>query len=283
MVDGSNPTVWLRQVGVELRRYRLAARKTTHQAGAHIGSTHSKISKIENAHLGVKSGELRRLLEFYGAPAEVVEALVQINEQPHEREWWMPYRDAMPDWFRRYASMEAAAAEIRTFETENIPGLLQTEDYARAMLRTWEPDAGDQVLRGPLELRMLRQRVLTREDPLQLIVVVSESSLRKVIGDAGVMRGQLRRLMDAGANVELHVLPFDAPSHPAITTPFSLLIFPDQDDAIVYLEDVVGATYVDKPPDHVGRYNVVFNRLRRAALDPNESRKFIATIERTYA
>lgn len=285
MVDDPNPEVWLRQVGVELRRFRLAAKKSLQQAGAHIGCSHSKISKIENAHLGIKTEELRQLLDFYVVDRDTADSLIRVNEQPAGAEWWSPYRDAVPDWFRRYVSLEAAASTIRVYQPDSVPGLLQTENYARAVLRAWEPDAGDQVIRGPLELRMMRQSVLAREDPLHLTVVIGEATLRKVVGDTNLMHEQLLHLMEASElpNMDLHVLPFVGSTHPMVASAFFLLNFPDQDDSVVYLEDLIGATYVDKPAEHVGRYNVVFNRLRRASLDPSDSRKLIATIKEDYA
>jgi transcriptional regulator with XRE-family HTH domain len=284
VVEDPGPSVWLRQVGVELRRYRLAARKTAQQAGAHIGCSHSKISKIESAALRVKTDELRRLLAFYGVADTAVASLIEINEQPAERPWWQPYRDAIPDWFRRYASLEASAAELRTYETECVPGLMQTKAYARAMLLAWEPDMGEQMVKKPVELRLARQKVLTREDPLHFVAVVSEAALRKVVGSRDIMRGQMIRLLEVSdlPNVDLHVLTFDAPQHPVQGTSFSLLSFPDQDDAVIYLEDVAGATYLETSPE-VGRYNLVFNRLRRAALDVDRSREFIDRVMGEYA
>lgn len=285
MGEDQSPDVWLRQVGVELRRFRLTSRKTIQQAGAHLGCSHSKISKIENAHLGIKTEELRKLLDFYGVDRATAESLVRINEVPADAEWWAPYRDAVPDWFRRYVSLEAAASELRTYQSESVPGLLQAEAYARATLRAWEPDAGDQVIRGPLELRMLRQRILTREDPVHLTAVLGEAALRKVVGDPSVMSEQVTRLLELSdlPNIDLHILPFAATGQPVLNSGFTLLTFPEQDDSVVYLEDLVGATYVDKPAEHVGRYNVVFNRLRRAALDPQDSRTYLARIKADFS
>lgn len=283
MLENSAPTVQLRQVGVELRRYRLAAHKTAAQAAAHLGCSHSKISKIEGGQFGIKADQLTKLLEFYEVTAEAARNLIEVNNKPRQREWWEPYRDAVPDWFRRYISLEAACSEIKEYQTETFPGLLQCEDYARSVLRAWEPDMGEQVLRNPVELRMARQSLLTREDPAQYTAVLSESSLLKHIGDKYTMARQFAHLLDVGErpNVDLHVLPFEAPAHPVIASAFSLLTLPDSDDSIVYLEDGIGATYLDGAPE-VGRYTLIFNRLRSAAMDPDDSRTLIAKVGKRF-
>ncbi len=272
------------QVGTELRRFRLAARKTAQHAADHLGCGQPKISKIERGALGIRTDELRALLAFYGVAPEHADSLVAINEQPRDREWWAPYRDGIPNWFRRYMTLEAAASQIRSYEIEIVPGLLQTEDYARATLQAWEPEMGNHVVKAPLEARMARQRVLVREDPLDLVIVLTEAALRKIVWDAKTMRGQLVKLLEASElpNVDLRVLPFNAPQHPVQGLPFSILHFPEHDELIVYVEDVEGASYVDKPAELVGRYNLVFTRLRKAALDENESRDLIATIAKEF-
>lgn len=282
MVDTDSP-IQLRQVGFELRRHRVAARKTAVQAAEHLGCSHSKISKLENGQLGVKTDQLIKLLEFYDVHDDTKRNLIKVNSQPRKREYWEPYRDAVPDWFRRYVSLEAACSEIKMYQIETIPGLLQCEDYARSVLRAWEPEMGEQVLRNPVDLRMARQSVLTREDPVHYTAVLSEASLLKIVGDKYTMARQFAHLLEVGAlpNVEIHVLPFDAPAHPVIPSAFTLLSLPDSDDSIVYLEDVIGATYPDSTAD-VGRYTLIFNRLRASAMDPDDSRALIAKVGKRF-
>ncbi|MGQ0839280.1 helix-turn-helix domain-containing protein [Actinokineospora sp.] len=283
MLDNPNTNVQLRQVGYELRRHRVAARKTSVQAAEHLGCSHSKVSKIENGLLGIRTEQMITLLAYYEVADDVVQNLIKVNDQPRKRQWWEPYRDAVPDWFRRYVSLEAACSEVKQYQTEAVPGLLQVEDYARAVLRAWEPDMGDQVLRNPVDLRMARQAILTRDDPAQYTAVLSESALLKIIGDKYTMARQFAHLLEVCElpNVDLHVLPFDAPPHPVVPSAFSLLNLPDTDDSIVYLEDVIGATYPESPAE-VGRYTLIFNRLRASAMDPDDSRALIAKVAEKF-
>lgn len=278
----------MRQIGAELRRYRLAARLTTVLAAERLHCSHSKISKIESGRIGIRTEELRVLLDLYRVPAERATDLIRRNDRPRSGEWWRPYRDSVPDWFQRYLSLEAAASRIACYQPDCVPGLLQTEAYARAVLRAWEPDRGEGVLRGPVELRMARQRVLHRPDPVRFTAVLGEAALRRVVGDRRIMRDQLDRLVSLAEspNIELRVLPFDGPPAPVVPTAFVVLGFPERDNTVehtvAYLEDVTGANYLDKPAEDIGRHNVVFGRLRTAAADPAESRKLIAQVAREF-
>jgi hypothetical protein len=143
---------------------------------------------------------------------------------------------------------------------------------------------GDIAIRDQLLLRMERQSILTRSDPVDFTAVLSEAALRKMVGGTGIMRRQLDKLGEIAQlpNVTLHVLPFDAPPHPIANSPFVLLGFPEEDESIVYLEDADGATYLTKPPEIIGRYTLVFSRLRAAALNPDDSLAFIAKIAEDY-
>jgi hypothetical protein len=273
-----------REIGRHLKRAREDAKQTTVTASDHLGCSHSKISKIESGKAGVRTSELRALMEFYAAPESELQILVRMNDIPRDPEWWKPYRAVVPKWFQRFLSLEAGAVRIMEYQLDIVPGLLQTEDYARAVLASWEPEMGTGPIRRSLELRMARQQqVLDRSRPVRFTAVIGEAALHRRVGDDKVMYAQLTALLRAGEqpDTELCVLPFDAASFPVIPSAMTLFEMPT-DEMVVYLQDVVDASYIDKPPGVVGRHAVVFSRLRAAALEPADSARLIARLAAKY-
>ncbi|WP_232376454.1 DUF5753 domain-containing protein [Amycolatopsis aidingensis] len=194
-------------------------------------------------------------------------------------------RDAVPDWFRRFLALEWDATEIRSYEIDNVPGLLQTEDYARSTITTWEPEADQRLIDRQVETRMDRKVVLKRtgRPSLRLEVVLSEAALRRVQGSYAIMRAQLRHLAASAKrpNITLRILPLDAPDRITMPSPFQLFRLAEQNFSTVYLEDLFGATYL-KEADEFTQYSIVFGRLRDAALDPDESRRFLDKMVESY-
>jgi hypothetical protein len=255
--DRGGPTVQRMLVGAKLRRLRTDLGITREQAGDHIRASAWKIHRLENGQVGFKERDLRDLLDLYQEhdPQEIADTLAMAREANHPG-WWQHYGDVLPAWFRAYVDLESAASLIRTYEGQFIPGLLQTDDYIRAVVQSAHLDRTAEDVGRRVRLRMARQTVLTREQPPRLWAVIDEAALRRPVGGREVMRGQLERLVDATklANVTLQILPFGSGAHPAMAGSFSILRFGDRElPDVVYLEHLTGASYLEKR-DEVERY-----------------------------
>jgi transcriptional regulator with XRE-family HTH domain len=255
--DWGGPTVRRMLVGAQLRRLRTDLGLSRAEAAEAIRASEWKIHRLENGQVGFKRRDLVDLLTFYGVTdPDEVEELLEMAADANSPGWWQRYGDLLPSWFRAYVDLEAAATLIRTYEGQLIPGLLQTDDYMRALVHGAHlQDAGEEVGRR-VRLRMARQMLLTREQPPRLWAVVDEAALRRPVGGPEVMRAQLERLLDISKlpNVTLQILAFGTGAHPAMGNSFSILRFPDQElPDLVYLEHLTNAVYLDKRPE-VERY-----------------------------
>ncbi len=272
--ERTGPTVLRMLLGAQLRRLREATGITLERAGYEIRASHSKMSRVELGRVSFKDRDVADLLTLYGvADGDEREALCTLARQANAQGWWHSYSDIMPQWFEFYVGLERAADRIRTYQVQFVPGLLQTEDYARAVVlleHTGEPDA--EVMRR-VKLRMERQEVLAQPGAPGLWAVVDDAALRRPIGGPEVMRGQLRHLMDIAAqpDVTLQVIPFGAGGHAAAGGPFSILRFPEPDlPDVVYLEQLTSALYLDKRED-TDHYLAVMERLCIEALPADET------------
>ena len=250
---GGGPTVRRLLVGAQLRRLRTERGISREQAGEAIRASEWKIHRLENGQVSFKDRDITDLLRYYGVtdPAQV-DGLVALAREANEPGWWQPYNDLLPQWFRAYVDLESAAALIRTYEGQLVPGLLQTEDYTRAVLQGAHLDEPEEEVERRVALRMARQALLTRADGPRLWAVVDEAALRRPVGGREVMRAQLERLVEATKlpNVTLQVLPFGAGAHPAMVGAFSVLRFGDEDlPDVVYVEHLTNALYLDKRDD----------------------------------
>jgi transcriptional regulator with XRE-family HTH domain len=271
---GSGPTVRRMLVGAQLRRLRTDMGLSREEAGEAIRASEWKIHRLENGQVGFKDRDIGDLLRLYGVtdPDEVAAFLVLAREA-NAPGWWQQYGDLLPQWFKAYVDLESAATLIRTYEGQLVPGLLQTEDYMRAVI-------GGALLDEPLEegerrvaLRLARQTLLTRRDAPRLWAVIDEAALRRPVGSSEVMRGQLERLIDATklANVVLQILPFGAGAHPGMVGAFSILRFADQElPDVVYVEHLTNALYLDKRED-VNQYLHVMNSISMRAAPPDKT------------
>jgi transcriptional regulator with XRE-family HTH domain len=262
-VDG--PTAVRIIVGAQLRRLREERGLTRTEAGETIRASESKLSRMELGRVGFKERDVRDLLTLYGVHDEEERAaLVARVREANEPSWWQPYSDVTPNWFQRYLGLEATASLIRTYEVAFVPGLLQTEEYARAVVRLSHGTARHEEIERRVQLRLERQQVLTRPDPPKLWAVVDEAALRRPVGGARVMRDQLEALIAIVAkapNVKLQVVPLAAGGYAAAGSPFTILRFPqDGMPDIVYIEQLAGALYLDKRED-VECYFDAVNRL----------------------
>jgi transcriptional regulator with XRE-family HTH domain len=265
------PTVRRMLVGAQLRRLRTEAGLSREQAGEAIRASEWKIHRLENGQVGFKERDIIDLLRLYGVtdPDEVA-AFLLLTREANNPGWWQHYGDVLPQWFRTYVDLESAATLIRTYEGQFIPGLLQTDDYMRAVVQGGDLDQSSEEMGRRVRLRMARQVVLTREQPPRLWAVVDEAALRRPVGGREVMRGQLERLIEAAklANVTLQVLRFEAGAHPAMLGAFSILRFADRGlPDLVYLEHLTNAVYLDKR-DEVEHYLDVMELLCVAAEPP---------------
>ena len=272
------PTVQRMLVGTQLRRLRTDAGLSREQAGEAIRASEWKIHRLENGQVGFKERDIIDLLRLYGvADPDEVAAFLLLTREANNPGWWQHYGDVLPPWFRTYVDLESVATLIRTYEGQFIPGLLQTDDYMRAVVQGGDLDQSSEEMGRRVRLRMARQTVLTREQPPRLWAVVDEAALRRPVGGREVMRGQVERLIEAAKlpNVTLQVLPFGVGAHPAMQGSFSILRFGDQElPDVVYLEHLTSASYLNKP-DEVDRYLHVMESICVRAAAPDRTAELL--------
>jgi transcriptional regulator with XRE-family HTH domain len=272
--DTDSPTALRILLGAQLRRLREARRVTLEEAGNVIRASHSKISRLESGQVGFKDRDIVDLLTHYGVTDEEVrEELRSRAVRANSRSWWHEYPDVVPTWFEAYVGLEEAASEIRTYEIQFVPGLLQTADYARAV--TMLTYSNPKEINSRVSLRMTRQAILDRPDSPSLRVMLDEALLRRPVGGPSVMRAQLKHLiqMSQRPNITIQVISFKAGGHAAAGGSFSLLRFAEHDlPDVVYMEQLNSAQHFNKP-DVVDRYLAVFEQLRIDALSPAGSVK----------
>jgi transcriptional regulator with XRE-family HTH domain len=278
-LNGGSPTVLRMAVGGQLRRLREARGITREAAGEAIRGSHAKISRLELGRVGFKERDLTDLLTFYGITDHGErEALLGLARRANTPGWWHQYGDLLPDWFETYLGLEQAAQVIRGYEAQFVPGLLQTAEYAAAVVRLAHPDEPVDEIDRRVTLRARRQEILTQPEPPTLWVVIDEAALRRPFGGAEVLRGQIQHLITAceRPNVTIQVLTYGVGGHAAAGGPFSMLRFqePDLPD-IVYLEQLTSAVYLDKRQE-VDRYQGVMDRLSVQATTPQETPSFLA-------
>lgn len=280
-LNGGSPTVLRMVVGGQLRRLREARGITREAAGEAIRGSHAKISRLELGRVGFKERDLIDLLAFYGVHDETErEAVLGLAVRANTPGWWHEYNNLLPDWFETYLGLEQAAQVIRGYEAQFVPGLLQTPDYAAAVVRLAHADDPSDEIARRVDLRIRRQEILTRADPPALWVVIDEAALRRPFGGAEVLRGQIEHLITAceRPNVTIQVLTYDVGGHAAAGGPFSMLRFTETDlPDIVYLEQLTSAVYLDKRQE-VDRYQGVIDRLSVQATEPRETPTVLAEL-----
>jgi transcriptional regulator with XRE-family HTH domain len=282
MAAKPNPTMLRRQLGAELRRIRERAQRTVADVAAQAGWSESKLSRIETASTGIRAADLDRLLRQYGVDKAEQTRLRALAAQSRQRSWWEAYGDALPDAYETFIGFEVEAVSIKAYEAEVVPGLLQTAEYASAVMRAFVAPEESEVIEQRVAVRMARQAVLTRQPPPQLWTILDEAVLRRPIGGADVLRRQLGRLVEASERsmVTIQVLPFSAGGHPGLAGSFMVLEFPGAaDHPLVYSEGLTGGVFRSRPED-LRSYISSFEALRAAALTPAESAEFIAAVAR---
>ena len=266
-------------LGAHLRRMRERAGITREDAGYHIRASGSKISRMELGRVSFKERDVIDLLSFYGVnDAEERHSLIQLTREANAAPWWQKYQDAAPDWFGLYVGLEEAAQLIRIYEVQFVPGLLQTEDYARAVVMQGAPGLEPDEVDRRVALRLGRQKLLTRDNAPRLWAIVDEAALRRPMGGRDVLAAQIERLMDAVGepNITLQVMPFKYGGHAAEGGAFTIMRFPEADlPDMVYMEYLTGALYIEKP-EEVERYAAVMERLSVAGTSPERTREILA-------
>jgi transcriptional regulator with XRE-family HTH domain len=274
----AGPTVVRMLVGAQLRQLREAAGITREQAGYAIRASHSKISRLELGRTGFKSRDVADLLTLYGVTDGTErDCLLSLAEHANSPGWWRPYADLVPPWFEAYLGLEQAASVVRTYEVQFVPGLLQTPDYARAVILLGHAGAAPADIERRVALRMERQQILHRPDAPSLWAVLDEGALRRPFGAAATMRRQIEHLRAVAElpNVTVQLLPFSVGGHSAAGGPVTILRFAERElPDVVYLEQLISALYLDKPSDTF-RYGHVMNRLAVEAETPAATKRFL--------
>ena len=277
MPDSSEgPTILRILLGSHLRRLREAKGVTAKQAASQIRASESKISRIELGRNAIREIDVLDLLTLYGVDSREREQLLSLAEQSNRPGWWHRYNDILHDWFQPYVGMEEAARSIRWYEAQFIPGLLQTEEYATAVisLGDFPPEQAERLV----GLRKERQRRF-KDGKLRLWVILDESALRRPVGGRRVQVEQLRYLRAACASpsLTLQILPYGAGGH-EVPTGFAILRFAEQDlPDVVYVETLTTALYIDKSPE-VDRYLLAMERLAIVACEPEQTPRIIDEI-----
>jgi len=274
-----------RRLAAELRRLRADAGLSIEEAAGTLKWPGSKVSRIENRQVGISTQDLRKLLDLYDVgERRYRDDLLELGRRATERGWWQSYSGGVvPSYYANLIGLEEEAATIRTYEPELVPGLLQTADYARAVIRAGRPADTSGEIDRRVEVRLERQEVLTRTDPPppKVSVVLNEGVLARRIGGPEIMRTQIGHLMKERdrANITVQILPFSAGEHPAMVGPFAMLTFIDPaDPGVVNVENFMGALALEKP-EEAQAYEEVWNAIQAKAVSPADSR----AIMRTYA
>jgi transcriptional regulator with XRE-family HTH domain len=275
------PTVLRRLLGAQLRRLRERQGITREEAGYAIRASGSKMSRLELGRVGFKERDVTDLLTLYGVTDDTDrDTLLALAQDANSPGWWHRYGDVLPGWFETYVGLEEAAALIRTYEVQFIPGLLQTEDYARAVISLGNSASPPEEIEQRVSLRITRQKLLTHGDSPRLWAVVDEAALRRPIGGRDVMRGQIERLIEATKmpGVILQVLPFRVGGHTAEAGAFTILRFPESDlPDVVYVEQLTSSLYLDRRDD-VDEYMEAMERLCVVSAPPDNTAELLSRI-----
>ncbi|MFD7294859.1 helix-turn-helix domain-containing protein [Streptomyces sp. NPDC059897] len=276
MASNVNPTVRRRRLGQELRRLRELKGMTAEEVAERLLVSQSKISRLENGRRSISQRDVRDLCGVYEVEDHrVIDSLMQMAKDSRQQGWWHSFGD-IP--YSVYIGLETDAASLRVYESQCIPGLLQTRGYAEALIQGAMPEASQTDVEKRVQVRIRRQeRIDDEANSLRLWVVLDEAALRRTVGGSAVMREQLEHLAEVSGlpHVTVQVLPFEMGAHPGITGQYAILEFPDAaDSSVVYIEGVTSDLYLEKTQD-VQKYSVMYEHLRAQALNVEQSRQFI--------
>lgn len=283
MPTNVNPTVRRRRLGQELRRLREIKGMTAEEVADRLLVSQSKISRLENGRRSISQRDVRDLCGVYEVEDHrIVDSLMQMAKDSRQQGWWHAFGD-IP--YSVYIGLETDAESLRVYEPQVVPGLLQTRQYAEALINGALPESAPTDIEKRVSVRARRQdRINAPEGPLRLWAVIDESALHRMVGGRRVMTDQLEHLIEQSnlPHVTVQVLPFSMGAHPGINGQYAILEFPDAaDSSVVYIEGVTSDLYLEKAND-VQRYSVMYEHLRAQALNVEQTREFISDIAKSY-
>ncbi|MFI1375055.1 helix-turn-helix domain-containing protein [Streptomyces longwoodensis] len=284
MASSVNPTVRRRRLGQELRRLREIKGMTAEEVAERLLVSQSKISRLENGRRSISQRDVRDLCGVYEVEDQrIVDSLMQMAKDSRQQGWWHAFGDVP---YSVYIGLETDAASLRVYDPQVVPGLLQTRQYAEALIAGALPETAQAEVEKRVQVRMRRQeRISSTDNPLRLWTVLDEAALRRVVGNKELMRAQLEFLVEQSQlpHVTVQVIPFEMGAHPGLNGQYAILEFPDAaDSSVVYIEGVTSDLYLEKPND-VQKYSVMYEHLRAQALNVEQSRQFIADAAKQYA
>jgi transcriptional regulator with XRE-family HTH domain len=271
------PTIRLRRLAGELKRLRVDARLRIEDVVKHTGLDQSSIYRIERAMNKPQRRTVMTLLNLYQVPSQRQEILLGWLKDSGQQGWFRVYEPFLPEQYQAYIGLEYEAESLRNFEPLFVPGLLQTEDYAHAVIQGVVDGISEEDVQRRVDVRMQRQSVLHRPTPMRLHAVVDEAAIRREVGGPEIMHGQLLRLVQASASphIRLQVVPFGAGAHPGMPGSFVVMDFADPFDApLVYTDSMMGDAFLETADD-VARFTKTFERITEKALSPSQSKKMI--------
>ncbi|MFJ5832373.1 helix-turn-helix domain-containing protein [Streptomyces sp. NPDC093089] len=283
MASSVNPTVRRRRLGQELRKLREAKNMTAEQVAERLLVSQSKISRLENGRRSISQRDVRDLCGVYEVEDErMVDSLMQMAKDSRQQGWWHAFGD-IP--YSVYIGLETDAESLRMYESQIIPGLLQTPAYAEAVISGAMPESTPADIEKRVTVRTRRQeRIRDEERPLRLWAVIDEGALHRIVGSRQLMVQQLEHLIEQShlPHVTVQVIPFEMGAHPGISGQYSILEFPDtSDSSVVYIEGVTSDLYLEKAQD-VSKYSVMYEHLRAQALNVDQTREFIAKMAKKH-
>ncbi|MFE5032957.1 helix-turn-helix domain-containing protein [Streptomyces sp. NPDC056683] len=273
-----SPTARRRRLAIELKRLREESGLTCSQVGKELDWSSSKVSRMETGQGRVQASDVDALCRFYTTSEELRDLLKSLARESKTKGWWHAHGDAIPAWFSVYVGLEQAVSNLRSYQAEFVPGLLQTAEYAAEQCRAWVDHTPEDIQRM-VDVRMRRQELLTRESAPDLWTVVHQSALEHMVGSRQVMTRQLERMLEIAKlkNVTVQILPFDAGAYPT-TGSYTILGFPEhQDPDVVYREGLTDSVYLEERED-VALYAKAFDHLRALALSPQRSALLITRL-----
>ena len=273
MPDVRSPTLRRRELGASLRALRNEQGLTVEQVAERLLCSPSKVSRMETGQRGATLRDVRDLCEIYGVTDKSqIEHLMDLARESKQQGWWQGFDLD----YATYVGLEEAAVSLSNYQSAIVPGILQTPDYARAMHEGGFQEYPAGRIDEHVAVRMRRQRLLTRDPPLRVSVVLDEAVLHRVVGGPGVMAAQLDHLVELARlpSVTIQVIPFSVGAHPAMDSMFDILEFGESAPSVVYVEGLMGWLYLERPQD-ISRYLKVWELLRTTALTPKESIRLI--------
>jgi transcriptional regulator with XRE-family HTH domain len=271
--EGTSPTIRRRELGARLRELRIESGLTVEQVAEKLICSTSKISRLETGHRGVIARDIRDLCDIYRVGSAECDYLIRLAVEGTRRAWWQPYD--LP--YATYVGLESAAVMISDFDPGVFPGLLQTPDYARALHERGFPLLSPAKIEQRIDERQARQKLLGRDDPPRLAVIIDEAVVRRAVGGPEVMARQFAHVteMIKRSNITVQVLPYSAGAHPALDSTFTVLEFTPPVPGVVFVEGLVGQIYLERDHD-VERYKKIYAQLADLALPPERSAELMA-------